>query len=477
MKIYIKSTQSIFAGTRYDKQAAKILVDAGIFNEAQANAVIDGLFHQDLHAFVHAPNWLEKYLKGIARMCVEEGHGTAQGVADFLTISTNLFDQFLTFVREHREELGGAAFDNKFITTMSYQDVVNFMDTVQNELDKYSDAELAELYQQETKSNYKLVPIESYEQFHEMFGGHWTGDGSSDNYAGGGDGGTAWCHANSRPVYDDWVKRGKLFVLANRYFKRIKFNPESNRKDPKDKYGNSLICICVNKKSGKLLNATLRCNHVGVSGMADNQYQTYSELSRIVGFNVKEAVGHDLGLSITGHSGSYPSTFAIGDIINVDLDGAYFNATAIRKTSQGMMFVFADIIENAAMQGYGDTVSSFLQEIKDAFPKELHDRLIEIRLPQASEVFSDIEDIFEWKWLSARGATIENPQIPYFQIKENRAIGDWWWLSTILPDADRVSDYDDNDYYAVVDSDGECNGTEACNVRGVRPVFIIKDLI
>ena len=44
MKIYIKSTQSIFAGTRYDKQAAKILVDSGIFNEEQANAIIDGLF-------------------------------------------------------------------------------------------------------------------------------------------------------------------------------------------------------------------------------------------------------------------------------------------------------------------------------------------------------------------------------------------------------------------------------------------------
>ena len=37
MKIYVKSTQAIFAGTRYDKQAAALLVAAGFF-DSQINA-------------------------------------------------------------------------------------------------------------------------------------------------------------------------------------------------------------------------------------------------------------------------------------------------------------------------------------------------------------------------------------------------------------------------------------------------------
>ena len=403
-------------------------------------------------------------------MCVEEGHGTAQGVADFLTISTNLFDQFLTFVREHRDELGGATFDNKFITTMSYQDVVNFMDTIQNELDKYSDAELAELDHQEVKSNYKLVPIESYEQFHNLFGGHWTGDGSSDDYAGGG--GTAWCYANAKGVYDDWTRRGKLFVLANKYFKRIKFNPKSNAKDPKDKYGNSLICICVNKSTGRLLNATLRCNHVGVSGMADNQYVSYAELSRVVGFNVKEAVRENLGLSNTLQSYSYPETFNLGDIINVDFDNGDFSATAIQKTPEGMMFVFDDPIGNLAMGERGKIMQNYLREVKYSFPENLQNRLLELRLLEVSEVFADIPGYDGWGWAEDNGARLVNPQIPYFLDSNNRAIGEHWWLANALK---RGSEYDRPSYFIVTDR-GNIDGYESKSPQYVRPVFILKDL-
>ena len=57
----------------------------------------------------------------------------------------------------------------------------------------------------------------------------------------------------------------------------------------KDDYGNSLIAILVNR-FGKLSDATLRCNHVGISGSADNQYNSYSELSKVVGFNVEEEI-------------------------------------------------------------------------------------------------------------------------------------------------------------------------------------------
>ena len=297
MKLYIKSMESIFAGTKYDKQAVQILVNSGIFREPQAKAIIDALYHEDLHAFIHSPNWLEKYLKGIARMCVEESHGTARGVADFLNISVSVFDQFLTYVKDNRDELGGVKFDDKFNNEMSYQDVVYFMNDITDSLDRESDTALAEMTFEPKTTQFKLVPITSYAQFNEDFGGTLTGDGSPASFSGDPSSmGNAWCHANSKFVYDTWVQRGKLYVLANKYYKRIKFNPESNSANPKDKYGNSLIAILVDPQTGRLLNATLRCNHVGVPTSPDNQYHTYAELSDVAGFNVKDAVMTDLGL-------------------------------------------------------------------------------------------------------------------------------------------------------------------------------------
>ena len=57
-------------GTRYDEQAAKIIADSGLVDLDTSKKIIQGLFTQDIHAFNHSPNWLEKYLKGIARMLV-----------------------------------------------------------------------------------------------------------------------------------------------------------------------------------------------------------------------------------------------------------------------------------------------------------------------------------------------------------------------------------------------------------------------
>lgn len=284
---YIKSSQPIFAGTKYDKKAAQILVDSGMYNDAQANEIIDALFHQDIHAFSHAPNWAEKYLVGIARMCVEESGKNPSRVADFLNDSVDVFDSFINYVKANRDKLGGADFDSIFMRTMKYQDVVDMLDEIQSQYDEESRDALSKMSFKDS-SNYKLVPIDSYEQMHELFGGHWTGDGSSDRYAGGG--GTAWCHANSESVYRSWIERGRFFVLADKNFKKIPFNAESNRKyEGKDRYGNSLLALLVGK-SGKLKACTLRCNHVGVDSDADHQYKTYAELSKIAGFNVEEAI-------------------------------------------------------------------------------------------------------------------------------------------------------------------------------------------
>ena len=58
-------------GTKYDKKASKLLVDADLFDQEDSDNIINDLFRNKIHAFVHSPNWLEKYLVGIARMCIE----------------------------------------------------------------------------------------------------------------------------------------------------------------------------------------------------------------------------------------------------------------------------------------------------------------------------------------------------------------------------------------------------------------------
>lgn len=285
-------------GTRYDKQAAKIISDSGLFDEETSDKIIQALFKEDIHAFVHSPNWLEKYLKGIARMLVEESDGDKQKAQRFLEECPEIFDKYLTWIKANREKVG-TSIDNDFVNTMSYQDVKNKLEKIQSELDAQSQDELSKMNFSKS-SNYTLVPIDSYEQMHELFGGRVTGDGSSDKYAGGG--GTAWCHTNSESTYNSWTRNGeKFFVLQNNNWKNIPFDEKSNKENPKDAYGNSLIAIRVSR-SGKLKNATLRCNHVGVSSNADNQYDTYAELSKVAGFNVEEEVRKHIDISDTDNN-------------------------------------------------------------------------------------------------------------------------------------------------------------------------------
>lgn len=279
-------------GTKYDKKAITKLVNSGLFDEETSTNIINALFREDIHAFVHAPAWLEKYLIGIVNMLIKYCNGDATKAQRFLTDYIGTFEEYLTYVKDVRPKLSSneqLELDKKFNEQMSIQDLEKELEDIKSQLDKESKEKLKNM-KFEDSSNFELIPIDSYRQFNRMFGGRATGDGSSDKYAGGG--GTAWCHANSESTYDSWIKNGsrKFFVIANKNWKNISFNDESNKRNPKDTYGNSLIAILVNKSTGKLLNATLRCNHVGVPNNADNQYKTYAELSSVAGFNVEDKV-------------------------------------------------------------------------------------------------------------------------------------------------------------------------------------------
>ena len=274
-------------GTDYKKQAIKIISNSGLFDEETSTKIIEGLFRQDIHAFNHAPAWLEKYLKGIARMLVEYCNGDPSKAQPFLTECTSVFNEYLEWVKQNREKLGNQL-DDEFINNLHYQDVKDKVEKIEKQRDEQSQQELSKM-KFDSKSNYTLVPINSFEEFNSKYGGRATGDGSSDKYAGGG--GTAWCHANNEDTYNNWTKGGrKFFVLQRNDWKEIPFNEESNeRLEGKDDYGNSLIAINTTRY-GKLKYATLRCNHVGVDTNADKQYETYAELSKLAGFNVEEEV-------------------------------------------------------------------------------------------------------------------------------------------------------------------------------------------
>lgn len=232
-------------GTDYKKQAIKIISNSGLFDEETSTKIIDGLFRQDIHAFNHAPAWLEKYLKGIARMLVEYCDGDRSKAQSFLTEGVSILNEYLEWVKQNREKIGNQL-DDEFNNNLHYQDVKNKVEEIEKQRDEQSKQELSKM-KFNSKSNYTLVPINSFDEFNSKYGGRVTGDGSSDAYAGGG--GTAWCHANSESTYDNWTTGGrKFFVLQRNDWKEIPFNKESNEKlDGKDDYGNSLIAISTNK--------------------------------------------------------------------------------------------------------------------------------------------------------------------------------------------------------------------------------------
>ena len=288
MKVKFNSLfeNNLLEGTHYDSKAAKMLVDVGLFDETKAREIIKDLYESKIHALSHAD--MKKYLVGIARMCIDYANGDSNKAREFLDNSTKIFDKYLTYIKDIRDkQVDKAKYDRIFMDKMSYQEVKDFVEKHEAELDQKSKDELSNM--KFTSSNYELVPINSYEEFHDKFGGHWTGDGSSDKYAGGG--GTAWCHANDSGVYNNWTRNGeKFFVLMNKNFKNIPFNETSNLElNGKDEYGNSLIAILVDEY-GDLDKATLRCNHERNVSPADNQYETYAELSKIAGFNVEEEI-------------------------------------------------------------------------------------------------------------------------------------------------------------------------------------------
>ncbi len=139
---------------------------------------------------------------------------------------------------------------------------------------------------------YKIIPFMSYEDLHDKFGGDKTGyDGESE-----------WCHTNGRSTYDSWTENYTkfFFVIAKDNWEEIAPHDNPRRNDNAyDEYGLSLMAILVSRK-GKLLNCTLRWNHVVEPKYAkpgrevDRAYISYAELSQATGLDVEAEVKKEL---------------------------------------------------------------------------------------------------------------------------------------------------------------------------------------
>ena len=137
---------------------------------------------------------------------------------------------------------------------------------------------------------YEIIPILSYKELNQMFGGDKTGY----------NGKFTWCHTNVESTYETWTSNFTqfLFILARKGWEDIK-PPDPKTTTAYDEYGTSLIAILVSEK-GKLLKCTLRWNHacspseVNIRRTTDRAFLTYSELSKVTGIDTQTEIMKEL---------------------------------------------------------------------------------------------------------------------------------------------------------------------------------------
>jgi hypothetical protein len=87
-----------------------------------------------------------------------------------------------------------------------------------------------------------------------------------------------------------------FFVIEREDWEKIQPPDPKTLDTAYDEYGLSLIAILVEVKTSKLLNATLRWNHVITpsTGAVDKAFDDWDQLSKVVGFDVKKQISVDI---------------------------------------------------------------------------------------------------------------------------------------------------------------------------------------
>ena len=169
----------------------------------------------------------------------------------------------------------------------------------------------------------------------------------------------------------------------------------------------------------------------------------------------------------------------INNRITIDLEGiGKATATAVKKENDMTWFVFDGTIGNSTMKD----IDNFLSTLVTKFPQPLQDRLEEIRLLDASEVFSDCDMPEDWEDLQRWGVRMERPQIPYFKSVDHRIVdyigggcygSDMWWLHSAVPTLNSTPYTLE---FPIVTGNGHAIDWSAGINKGVRPLFILKDI-
>ena len=294
--------------------------------------MLDEAFPEDA-MLVEGKHWPEDYIKAALNMLKKNGKHTEKSDVDVQKIADRFrkvlhgnapLGYFNTVVRWYADDpdgfvkpssINGQVPNDKLKAVL--QHLLDFLNN-QALVDKYStqvkdgmslhdfSAMMKEVSDEDAKNaakdkfkvedkGYKIIPIMSYEELHEKFGG----DDKTGYYKIKGSG---WCHTNGQSTYDYWTKNYTkfFFVIAKDNWKQIK--PHENPKryeNAYDEYGLSLMAILVSDK-GRLLNCTLRWNHVvepkyTKSGRAvDKAFISFAELSQVTGLDVKVEVKQEL---------------------------------------------------------------------------------------------------------------------------------------------------------------------------------------
>lgn len=168
----------------------------------------------------------------------------------------------------------------------------------------------------------------------------------------------------------------------------------------------------------------------------------------------------------------------VNDTITVNLEGiGKASATAVKKEEDKTWYVFDGTVGDSTMK----EMMVFLFNFGRKFPQSLQDRLEEIRLLDASEVFSDCDMPEDWEDLQRCGVKMERPQIPYFKSVDHRIVdyigggcygSDMWWLHSAVPTL-HSTPYTLE--FPIVTGIGHAIDWSAGIHQGVRPLFILKD--
>ena len=242
----------------------------------------DDAIRQDVQTFVdeftplsHKSSNLGFFIS-VIRWFIEYSKDSAQKYQDFFAFVIGKIISGLLKIRNDK------SYDAKAdaIKKMSFNDFMQLVDEVNA---KTKDVDLG------IKSNaqYEVVPIYSYEELHERYGGDKTG------YRGE----SKWCHTDKKSTYETWTKNETqmFFVIQQKDWEKIQA-PQEKPDNCYDEYGISLIAILVDVATNKLLRSTSRWNHVVTpqSGDADEMFESWSQLNKAIGLDVENNCKNEL---------------------------------------------------------------------------------------------------------------------------------------------------------------------------------------